>query len=195
MAEASVTQSRTRPAPGEWTYDDFLALPDDGNRYEIIEGVLYTVNAPNIDHQYVVTQLIKKLAVFIEEHNLGEVLAAPFEVHLSKSTRPVQPDVLFIKAENWPGAGVSFYDGVPDLIVEVISPSSIRTDQHIKFNAYEQAGVPEYWIANPKTRSVEIFTLSGREYALLGQYAEDEVIESEALAGIQIITSSLFVAK
>lgn len=183
----------THPAQGAWTYDDYLALPDDGNRYEIIEGVLYMVNAPGYDHQFAVVQLIKKIGAFVDEHHFGEVLTAPFEVHLSERTRPVQPDVLVIRATDQLAANARFFAGAPALVVEVMSPSSVRTDQVIKFSAYEAAAVPEYWLVNPKTRSVEVFTLSGGEYALLGQYTDDEVIASKVLAGLAITTSTLFV--
>ena len=80
----------------------------------------------------------------------------------------------------------------PALIVEVLSPSSIRTDQVIKFNAYEQAGVTEYWIANPKTHSVKVFALTEGEYTLVGQFVGDEVIRSVVLEGLAIVTSTLF---
>ena len=195
MAVANPVTQPDLIVQGEWTYDDYLALPDDGNRYEIIAGVLYMVNAPNLDHQFVVFELSRQLGNFVLEHKLGYVLIAPFEVHLSEATRPVQPDILFIKNENWPGSGAKFFDGPPDLVVEVISPSSIRMDQVVKFSAYEQASIPEYWLLNPVTRSVEVFTLSGSEYALQGLYIEDQIIESLALKGLQIVNSSLFAPK
>jgi Uma2 family endonuclease len=98
-----------------------------------------------------------------------------------------------MRAANWPGTGAKSFQGTPDLIVEVLSPSNIRTDRHVKFNAYEQAGVPEYWIVNLKFRAVEVYTLSSSEYALLREFAGDEVIFSKTLAGIAIVTSSLFI--
>ncbi len=82
--------------------------------------------------------------------------------------------------------------GRPDLIVEVLSPSSIRTDRYVKFNAYEQVGVPEYWIVNPRLRFVEVYTLSGGEYAQLGEFAGDDLVKSNVLAGLTIVTDSLF---
>lgn len=194
MAELSVTltQNKAQPAQGEWTYEDYLALPDDGRRYEIIEGVLYVTNAPDIDHQFAVSEIHRQVANFVQEHKLGVVLPAPFEVHLSETSRPVQPDVIFIKAENWPGSGAKFFEGSPALVVEVLPPSSIRTDRYVKFNAYEQTAVPEYWIVNPKLRSVEVYTLSGGEYAQLGEFAADELVKSNILDGLAIITNSLF---
>ncbi len=185
--------SKSQPVQGEWTYEDYLSLlPDDGRRYEIIEGVLYVTNAPSFAHQFTVAQILAQIHQFTNQNKLGVVLTAPFEVHLSEKTRPVQPDVLFIGAKNWPAADSQVFEGVPDLIVEVLSPSSVRTDRHIKFDVYEQAGVPEYWIVNPKTHSVEVYTLSGGEYAQLGEYAGHEAIQSAILEGLLMTTSTLF---
>ncbi|MCP4363209.1 MAG: Uma2 family endonuclease, partial [Chloroflexi bacterium] len=90
------------PVQGEWTYEDYLRLPDDGNRYEIIEGTLYVTNAPGYDHQFTVIELVFLIKQFVMENELGVVRTAPFEVHLSETTRPVQPDSPFISAENQP---------------------------------------------------------------------------------------------
>jgi Uma2 family endonuclease len=192
MAESVLITSAVQPAQGEWTYDDYLRLPDDGRRYEIIEGVLYVTNAPNADHQFCVTEAGSELRNFVKRHQLGRVLVAPFEVHLAPRTRPVQPDILFVRQERWPKGHVPFFSGAPDLIVEVISPSSVRTDRVIKFTAYELAGVQEYWLINPHARTVEVYTWSNGEYALLGEFTEDEPLQSVVLAGIEIVASSLF---
>ncbi|MCP4345215.1 MAG: Uma2 family endonuclease [Desulfobacterales bacterium] len=180
------------PEQGQWTYDDYLELPEDGCRYEIIEGVLYMTNAPDIDHQFTVVKIVSKIEHFVTENKLGYVLTAPFEVHLSEKSKPVQPDVLFISAEKWPEPGSKYYDGAPDLVVEVLSPSTRRTDQVVKYMAYEKAGVGEYWIVNPKTHQVQVFTLGRKEYVLAGEFAGDDVIDSKVLAGLEITAGSLF---
>ena len=178
---------------GEWTYDDYLRLPDDGRRYEIIEGVLYVANAPNFDHQFAVSELSRRVGNFFAERDLGYVLTVPFEIHLSERTRPVQPDVFFIARDRWPeAAGSQIFKGAPGLIVEVLSPSSYRRDTNIKFTAYEAAGVLEYWIVNPNARLVQIYTLSSGEYALLGEFVGDEAVESRVLPGLQMVTSAFF---
>ncbi len=194
MAETMIfpTEEVVGPKQGHWTYDDYLKLPDDGRRYEIIEGVLYVTNAPGLDHQFTVFEIARQMGNFVIEHKLGYVITAPFEVHLAEYSRPVQSDVLFIRAERWPKSGAKFFTGAPDLIVEVLSDSTGRTDQSVKFTAYEQAGVPEYWIANPKTRSVQVFTLSGQEYALVNQFIGEEIIQSHIFPGLQITTHTLF---
>ncbi len=178
------------------TYEDYLNLPDDGNRYEIIEGVLYVANAPNSDHQWCVSELHRQISNFVMENGLGRVLPAPFEVHLSENTRPVQPDILCVTKERWPKERVAFFDGPPDLVVEVISPSSVRLDRVIKFAAYEEHGVREYWIVNPATQIIEVYTLSqmssGSEYALLGEFRGEEKTRSVVLEGLGVIASSIF---
>lgn len=180
------------PAQGQWRYEDYLRLPNDDKRYEIIDGVLYVANAPGYDHQFTVIKLSSRLDVFVTEQKLGVVLTAPFEVHLSETSRPVQPDILFLNNAQQPAPGTQVFTGAPTLIVEVISPGSLRLDRRVKFDAYEQAGVVEYWLADPKTRSVEVYVLSNGEYALFGQFTDDEPITSQVLEGLTIKTSLLF---
>ncbi len=189
-----IIESEGQPPQGQWTYDDYLRLPEDGTRYEIIEGILYMANAPAYDHQYAVNEIHRQLGNFVVERKLGVALTAPFEVHLSEKTRPVQPDVLFIANDRKPEANAQVFKGSPDLVVEVISPSSLRIDQHIKFGAYEQAKVREYWLVDPKTRSVEVYSLpkEGPEYVLLGQFSNNEKMKSAVLEGLEIEVSSLF---
>ena len=180
------------PAQGNWRYEDYLRLPDDGRRYEIIAGVLYVANAPSFDHQYTVFKLARYLGDFVESHNLGVVIGAPFEVHLNERSRPTQPDLLFLDNDQKPIPGTQRFEGTPRLIVEVISPSSIRLDRQTKFDAYEQAGVAEYWLVDPKARSVEVYILSNGEYALVGQYTGDEMIASKVLNGLVISNLTLY---
>jgi len=186
------TQNIKEIRQGEWTYEDYLNLPDDGCRYEIIEGILYMSNAPSFDHQYTVMEIAFNLKSFVNQNQLGYVLTAPFEIHIAEKTRPVQPDVLFIGAKRGLLRGAKYFDGSPDLVVEVLSPSTRRFDQFTKFRAYEKAHVPEYWIADPKSRLVQVYTLDNQEYVLLGDFMGDEVIESKVLAGLKIMTDSLF---
>ncbi len=182
------------PAQGQWTYEDYLRLPDDGKRYEIIDGVLYMANAPDFDHQFTVTKLDRFLGRYVEEQNLGIVLVAPFEIHLPGIARPVQPDVFFIAADRQPRSGAKFFEGAPDLIIEVVSPGSVRLDRTIKFNAYERAGVCEYWLADPRTRFIEVHLLSAEtsEYVMLGQFGPGEQVTSTVLPNLALPVEELF---
>jgi len=192
VGSTTLTTQSGWPAQGQWRYADYLRLPDDGKRYEIIKGVLYVANAPSFDHQFAVSRVLFYLQLFTIERDLGVVLTAPFEVHLSETSKPVQPDVLFIRKERQPTSGTQVFAGIPDLIAEVISPSSIRLDRKTKFDTYEQMGVAEYWLVDPKLRGVEVYILSNGEYALFGQYTGDDIIESSVLAGLQIKANNLF---
>lgn len=179
------------PAQGEWTYEEYNRLPDDGRRYEIIEGVLYATAAPNFD---TVGEIFAALRTYVREHQLGIVISAPFEVHLPDVARPVQPDVLFSDAGPALRPGAADFTGAPDLIVEVLSQSTARTDRLVKFSAYERAGVREYWLADPRTRSVEVYTLSeDGTYEMAGQYTPGETVTSIVLSDLALPVDDLFV--
>ncbi|GIK58997.1 MAG: Uma2 family endonuclease [Chloroflexi bacterium] len=190
-------QTHPWPEQGQWTYEDYLRLPDDGRRYELIEGVLYMANAPFYDHQFAVLKIASKLEQFIESQQSGVVIAAPFEVHLPGIAKPVQPDILFIRTERQPASGTQIFEGAPDLIVEVLSPGSLRLDQYVKFGAYERAGVREYWIADPKARVITIYYLpeNSPEYILSGQFTTNETLQSKLLPGLAFVAGTVFPAQ
>ncbi len=198
MAEPAYARPETGaarwPAEGHWTWEDYLRLPDDGNRYEIIEGKLYVVAAPTYDHQFSVSELLGELRSFVKARDLGVVLTAPFDVRLPGTAEPVQPDVLFLRTGNEPQAGDKYYSGAPDLIVEVLSPGTSRLDQHVKFAAYEKVGVQEYWLADPKTRSITVYTLHAErgEYEELGRFTPGESVRSVVLEGFETPVAELF---
>jgi len=182
------------PAQGKWTYNDYKRLPDDGRRYEIIEGVLYVTAAPNFDHQFTVGEIFAALRTYVRERQLGIVISAPFEVHLSDIAQPVQPDVLFIAAERALRPGAADFTGAPDLVVEVLSPSTARTDRLVKFSAYERAGVLEYWLVDPRTHSIEVYSLSADgTYKMAGQYTPGETVASTMLGDLALPVDDLFV--
>ena len=190
------TRKRVWPAQGKWTYKDYKRLPDDGRRYEIIEGVLYVTAAPNFDHQYTVGEIFATLRMYVRERQLGVVIAAPFEVHLPGIARPVQPDVLFIAAGRAPRPGAADFTGAPDLVIEVLSRSTARTDKVVKFSAYERAGVREYWLVDPRTHSVEIYALSEEgAYEMTGQYIPGETIVSTVLSDLALPVDDLFIGR
>lgn len=181
------------PSQGKWTYEDYKRLPDDGRRYEIIDGVLYASTAPTFDHQYTVMRLAFFLSDFVIQHQLGIVMKAPFEVHLPGIARPVQPDVFFITAAHLPSLGATSFTGTPELIAEVLSLSTARTDRVVKFSAYERAGVCEYWLVDPCAHSVEVYSRSEEGvYGMDGQYITGEIIMSTVLNGLALSLDELF---
>ncbi len=186
---------RSWPAQGHWTYDDYARLPDDGNRYEVIRGNLYVTPAPIFDHQYIAGRLFRFLGNFGEETGLGLPLYAPFDVLLPDGiATPVQPDIVFFLTGNQPRRGDKNFQGVPDLVVEVESPSTRKRDQTVKLDAYRDAGVPEYWRAEPRSHRVRVLALSEdrTRYVELGCYGAGEMIRSALLPGLAIPVAPLF---
>jgi Uma2 family endonuclease len=184
------------PVQGEWTYEDYRRLPDDGRRYEVIHGVLYVNPAPRLLHQYVSSELLWRFQSFVRKRRLGFVLGAPLDLRLPGGVaNPVQPDLLFVrreKAPDWKGQSLI---GVPDLVVEIVSPGSRRFDRIVKLAAYQEAGVPEYWLVDLDACSVAVYALNDD-----GQYAEHcrggrgEMVASRTLQGLRIKVSHLFPA-
>jgi Uma2 family endonuclease len=183
------------PAQGGWTYEDYLRLPDDGRRYEVIRGFLYVSPAPSLPHQYSVTQLGYCLTDFVKKGRLGVVLVAPFDIRLpERIADPVQPDVLFIRRENRPRMDALRFDGIPDLAVEVLSPGNWRYDRNTKLSVYREAGIPETWLVDPATRTVEVFVLDAAQpqYVLRERRIEGETVGSTVLPGLQLEAAELF---
>lgn len=146
------------------TYEDYLELPNDRNRYEILEGDLAVNPAPNTAHQTVVLNLGALLRDHVRRHDLGRVFIAPTDVLLSDTTI-VQPDILFISRERETILRREHVRGAPDLMIEVISPTSARTDRHTKQRIYARYGVPHYWLVDPEQRSIEAYTVVGTGYS------------------------------
>jgi Uma2 family endonuclease len=147
------------------TYEDYLALPDDRNRYEIIEGELYVSPAPAPRHQEVLSELFAILKTHVDENNLGKVLFSPIDVLLGP-TNVVQPDLLFIAKERLDIITERNIQGPPDLIVEVLSPSTEQTDRSDKLQLYARSKVPHYWIVDPTRHSIEAYALGEDAYTL-----------------------------
>lgn len=181
------------PPQGQWTYEDYLRLPDDGRRYEVIRGVLYVSAAPVPRHQAILRSFVRVLLFFLEEYPVGEIYFAPIDVILPRSlATPVQPDLLFISAERMGIVKDRNIMGSPDLILEVLSPSTRQVDRGPKFDTYAQAGVREYWLADPLTRTIEVFVLRDRAYVLLGSFSRGERLRSEVIPGFEPPLDQIF---
>jgi len=185
------TKSCLRPQ-GRWTYEDWLNFPDDGWKYEIIDGVLYMTPAPAPRHQEAVGSLFARMYMHAIEGHLGKVLQAPCDVRLPNQLVPVEPDIFFVKKESLSIIGDQVVEGVPDLIVEVLSPSNASYDRVKKFEIYQQAGVPEYWLVDYLATTVECFVLREGAYSLAGRYDMGDVVMSEQLAGFTILVDLIF---
>lgn len=170
-----------------------MRLPDDGNRYEVIRGVLYVTPVPVLLHQYVQSQIFFILSQSVDD---GMVLCAPMDVRLPRRLGdPIQPDLVFLRTGNQPRwESDSSFDGSPDLVVEILSPSTARRDRKIKHSVYREAGIPEYWIVDPRARTIEVLGLSadGARYAELCRGDEGDVVRSAVLPGLEVSVSEIF---
>lgn len=183
------------PTQGVWTYDDYARLPDDGKRYEVIRGELYMSAAPRPLHQRVITRLSFFLEGFLENSALGTAFVAPIDVILpQKLGDPVQPDIVVVRREHIHIIDELNIRGAPDLLVEVLSPSNPAHDRSLKYDLYAEAGVLEYWIVDPRQRTVEIHLLRNGAYELAGHWGVGEVARSELLDGFAVSVDEIIPA-
>lgn len=169
----------------KFTYKDYLYLPDDGKRYQIIEGEVHMVPAPVPYHQEILFRLAQLVRNFVEEKGLGKLFIAPCDVVLSRED-VIQPDIFFIRKERSDIIGEKNIRGAPDLIIEITSSYTEKLDRILKKALYERYKVGEYWIIDPARKKAEIFTLSGNIYESLGIYKEKGIIKSRLIEGLEI---------
>ncbi len=172
------------------TYDDYCRMPA-GLRYELVEGDLRMVPSPDVFHQEISKRLQRILLEWIEDRGLGKVYNAPIDVVLSEHN-VVQPDLLYVSRERLGIIEKANIWGAPDLVIEILSPSTTEWDRVTKRRAYARYGVRELWIVDPEGRGIEIATLQGRELATLQVYPEGAVLNSPSLPGFTRDVAQLF---
>lgn len=178
--------ARAWPPQGQWTYEDYCRLPNDGWIYEVIEGELFMSPAPQTPHQRSKGNLFVAFWNYAEDYDTGMVLDAPYDVLLPGLANPVQPDIIFVIKERLDIVKDERVEGVPDIIVEVLSPWNWNMDRGKKFLIYAKAGVREYWMVDPRARTIELYGLRGSTYALIGKYGVGETVRSEVLPGFEV---------
>jgi Uma2 family endonuclease len=173
------------------TYSDLLRLPDDGNRHEIVGGEEVVTAAPNISHQRAVFRLGRLLADHVESKRLGEVLLAPVDVVLSKHDI-VEPDLVFVSQKRTSLIRANRIQGVPDLVIEVSSPSTAALDRGRKRDLYERSGVREYWIVDLFAQIVEVQEFGRARRIQI--HREGRTFRSAVLPGFALDVEALFQA-
>jgi Uma2 family endonuclease len=145
-------------APVYWTAEQVRQLPDDGNRYEVVYGELLVTPAPRLSHQLLVTRLAVALSNYLAAEPVGVLLTAPADISWGRSDLLVQPDVFVTTLEQ---ARTDDWSRVRDLLLvaEVLSPSTQRADRFTKRRAYQEHGVPLYWVVDGEARQVEVWRL------------------------------------
>jgi Uma2 family endonuclease len=176
-----------RKADAPWTYEDLQTVPDDGKRYEIIEGALYEMTRPNLAHATTLMNLILLVAPLIQRLG-GQIWTAPFDVFFA-GANPVQPDLLALLPGSRATTSRRGVEGPPDLIVEVISPSNRDHDELTKRALYGRAGIREYWLVDPDARTLEILTLDRDALHSLTIFASEAMVESPLLDAAFLVSS------
>jgi Uma2 family endonuclease len=174
------------------TYDDYVAMPDDGRRHEIIDGDDYVVPAPSTWHQSVAINLTLILAPYAREHG-GVPFFAPLDVILSPEN-VVQPDFIFVRAERAAIVEKRGIFGAPDLAVEILSESNRLHDVRRKKKLYERFGVGEYWMVDPDRKTVTVLRLEGAAYVRAAELTAgvDESFSSPLFPGLTIALAAIF---
>ncbi len=146
----------TQAAPRSWSYEEFAELPDDGNRYEIIAGEVYMTPSPRPIHQRVALRLGVVLDPFVVRHALGAVFMGPIDVLFGEKDY-LEPDLVFVRRERMAIVSDRGIEGVPDLVVEVVSHSTAARDRGLKRERYASFGVPQYWVVDIERKQVEVY--------------------------------------
>ena len=188
----------TKPQPAlpttaaeHWTYTRYLRETVESEYFSVIGGERLMSPSPNRWHQTALINLATQLKEFAKRNQLGTVLVAPFDVYFSEDEF-VQPDLLFVAKEHVERLTDNGVKGAPDLVVEIVSPGSARTDRLTKRNLYAKHGVSEHWIISPNERTIEVLSLKEGNYESVGLYEGDEAIKSPLLPGLLIVSNPLF---
>ncbi len=167
---------------------------DDNGRflYELLNGEVVKRSAPSPLHQRISRRLSFKIESLIQEKGLGELFYSPIDVFLDDHNVP-QPDLIFIKKERLDIVNLEeAIMGMPDLVIEILSPSSIKRDRFQKMAIYEQFKAPEYWIVDPANSSIEVYTLKDDKLEIASFAAQEGSVQSAAVGGWELEVKDIF---
>jgi Uma2 family endonuclease len=178
------------PAALKFTYEDYCLLPED-RRYEVVDGEPFLTPAPTPNHQDIVLELVTRLREFVNARKLGRVVLSPCDVLLSKYDI-LQPDIFFIATGREGIVGEKYIDGAPDLVVEVLSPSTESRDREAKAKRYAIFGVREMWLIDSGSRTIEVLENGGQGFRPHGTFGGSDLVRSTVLPGLDLSAASIF---
>jgi Uma2 family endonuclease len=176
------------------TYDDFVLFPDDGMRHELIDGEHYVTPSPNSKHQIVLGNLHLLIGHWLREHRIGRVLLSPLDVVFT-TFDVVEPDMLYLSNERAAQVLKSKnVQGVPELLIEIGSPSTRKRDETIKRRLYERSGVSEYWVVDPELDRVRVYRAGegGFEKPIELSLEAGDVLRTSLLPGLDLPLIRIF---
>lgn len=175
------------------TYEDYLELPDDGKRYELIEGELVLNPTPVTRHQWIVGNIYHAIRNYLDDHDIGKAFMAPLDVVFADDV-VLEPDVMVILRERISIIGEKNIQGAPNLVVEVLSDGTRKRDETIKRKLYERFGVDEYWIVDPVIEVVKVYRRSGESFVRAAEMGTESggEITSPLLPGFALDVNLVF---
>ena len=174
----------------KFTYEDYRNAPED-KRYELLDGDLVVTPAPGTAHQRASRKLTMLLGQSINLTAAGEIFAAPFDVVLS-DTDVVQPDLLFVSKERAHIITDENVQGAPDLVVEILSPSTAERDLTFKRSLYARHGVKEFWLVDTDAKTVTVLLRDPQGFGTIGVCGEGQTLDSPTLTGFTINPAEIF---
>ena len=183
--------AKTRPHI-KYTVEDYLNVAEsETERYELLEGELVMVPAPNWFHQSIAAALFKRLDDYVEKNDLGVVRFAPLDVELSDHD-VAQPDLIFLSHARLDLVQEGRVRGAPDLVVEILSPSTEGRDRTTKRTLYARHGVGEYWLVDPEAETIEVLSLGEEGFTQTRLFERADSLRSPVLVGLEIALDAVF---
>ena len=176
------------------TYDDFVLFPDDGKRHELIDGEHYVTPSPNTRHQQISGNLYLLVRAWLEEHSVGQVFYAPYDVVFTQFDI-VEPDLVYLSNERAAQVITAQHArGVPELVIEIGSPSTRKRDETIKRRLYERAGVSEYWVVDPEIDVIRVYRRGDAGFGRPAELSRDagDVLTTSLLPGLELPLVRIF---
>lgn len=177
----------------KFNYDDYLDFPNDGKRHEIIDGEHYVTPSPSTRHQGIALRLATLLQNFLDKNKAGRLFIAPCDVVLSE-VDVVQPDLVFVPAGRLSIVTPENIRGVPELVIEIVSETSRKTDEIIKRKLYERHGVSEYWVIDPVVETAKVYRLQEKGYLRAAELSREsgDTLFTPLLPELKISLAELF---
>ncbi len=182
------------------TYDDYLALPETVQRYEVIDGKLMMEPAPLFGHQWHSRKIFQPMANYVDKNLLGLVVYAPVDIMISRTPlRTRQPDVIYISCERIAQLGLDnmeelpFLDIAPDLVVEIVSPSESQQNVSDKLADYQRMGVDECWLVRSREGTIEVVQFIADSSRTVERFSNSARVQSHVLPGWQPVVNDLLV--
>ncbi|MCB1191340.1 MAG: Uma2 family endonuclease [Leptospiraceae bacterium] len=172
------------------TYADYLKTPE-GGIFQLIGGEIIEMTSPSLYHQEILLNIVSEFRNFLLKNKIGKVFIAPSDVYFTE-IETYQPDILILLTESFSKMKENKIEGAPDLIVEILSPSTAYYDLKHKKSIYEKYGVKEYWIVDPIEKTVEIFQNQNAKFHLIVELTKTDTAKSPLLAGMTIELEKIF---